>query len=215
MSFPVPKEVSAATLWQRVTALPRPSDVVDFPRKDDEGNPIAQVLMRVLTQAEVTSATANAERFARQVMAGSIPKADEAASGYEAIYQNDLNVQLVYLSARQVDDQTKPFFPSQAEMRTHLTPDEIGALVRAYVIVQAERGPMVSQMTDGDFDAWVAKLKEGGNSAPLASLSLDALRALVKHLVSALPRSQMDSSLPGTPSQESAASDPSFDAEGS
>ncbi len=204
MSFPVPTDVSSATLWQRVTEVPRASDIVDFPRLNPDGSVIGQVRIQVLTQAEVTAATGNAEKFARKVMAEALPKADEAASGYEAIYQNDLNVQLLFLACKRVDDPKVSFFPSPAEMRNHMTPDEIGALVRAYVIIQAERGPMVSQMSERDMDAWIAKLKEGGNSAPLASLSLDALRALVKHLVSAHQSSPTDSSSPGSQAAETA-----------
>lgn len=183
---------------------------MDFPRNDKNGNPIAQIRMVILKMAEINSARADAERFARKVVGAE--SVDASSEAYRAIFNDDMDVQLLFRACRRMDDVNTSFFPSPTEMRNHLTPDELGIMIRAYLLIQAERGPIVSQFDQKDFDAWIARLKEGGNSSPLASLSSDALKALVKHLVFHQPSYATGTPSPGSPQAEE--TDASFQTEG-
>ncbi len=197
------EDLKPTDLWLAITAMPRPSDVVDFPRKGKDGKPIGQVRIQILTQEEQMLCSAEAERFTKKAIKD-LPKGDEAQLGYQNVYNNSAAVEILFHACRQRDDAAKPFFPSRDVLRKYLTPDEVGVLMMNYYTVQAQRGPIVARMTEEEVEAWTVRLGEGGSRFPLDFLSLEALKDLAFILACQKHSSATDTSSPGSqPNEES------------
>ena len=207
-------DLAPADLWSQITAMPRASRVVPFPRSkpcticadqllcDHPREPICELAIWVLTQGEVQSAVAAAEARTRKVLGA--PKRDEGQSrGYDELRNLHSNVELLFRACRKADDVRRPFFPAREHIDQHLSADEIGVLVNLYCHVQAELGPIVGHLTEGETLALIDRLKEGGSAYPLDSLSWGVLMTLVATMARLLLTSQMASSSPGTPPDRS------------
>lgn len=190
--------MQGADLWAAITAMPRPHRLVDFPRKGQDGVPMGQVAIVVLTQTEQIQAAAATEDFARKVIKD-MPKEGDARRGYDDVYSNHMAVELLFRCCKKPDDPKANFFPTTHAIQDHMTPDEVGVLVRAYMEVQAEIGPIMANMSDEEVDAWVKRLREAGSRVPLASLSLAALIDLAFILACRNGSSPMDTPSPGSP----------------
>lgn len=195
MSGP-PDNVTANALFDALCAMPRPFRVVDIPRKAPDGSFPLQCHLQVLTQQERMVAVAAAEKFAQRALRAQrkdeesfLPKKDAHSQGYDDLYTNELSVQLLFRACKQVEKPRLPFFPTADDLRKVLDGDEIGVLTSAYHIVQAEVGPIVTTMDDGELNEWIDMLAEGASAVPLGRLSSGALRDLVMHLVSRLSKS--------------------------
>ncbi len=183
--------------WLAITAVPRPSQIVDFPRKGADGKFLGELRIQVLTQEEQILCSAEAERFTKKAIKD-LPKGDEAQLGYQNVYNNSAAVEVLFHSCRRRDDAKEPFFPSRDAIRKSLTPDEVGVLMMHYYTVQAELGPIVASMTDEQVDDIVARLGEGGSRFPLDLLSWDAVKTLAFIMACRLHNSVTATSLPGS-----------------
>lgn len=206
-----PDHIPADELWTFITQLPRPTRHVEFPRKDpNTGEAIGQVVLQILSQQEQMAACIAAERFARDLLKEYAKKGEEGL-GYDNVYNNAAAVEVLYratLSASSFDEgEKRPFFPSPKDMREKLSPDEIGILMAAYLRFQSESGPIVSQMTEEEMEAWVKRLAEGGSAFPLYRCSSDAVTELVMRMASRLYSYWTATSSPGSPQEESTQSD--------
>lgn len=185
MSLP-PETIAPDALWIALQEMPRPQRVIDFPRRDPvTGETVGQVIVRVLTESEQMSAAAAAEEHTVKVMKNA-PRRDAQSQGYDTIYNNESSVQLLFRAVLRLKPEGLPFFPSPQAMRDNLTNEEMGALVRTYLIVQRELGPIVSQMQAGEMNAWVETLAKGGSSYPLALLESEAQTELLMLMASRL-----------------------------
>lgn len=188
-------------LWGEITAVPRPSRDVAFPRKFPDGNE-RKLAIRVLTQEEQMVCAAAAEDFARKTIlrdkGAAIPKGDEARQGYDDIYKNAAAIEVLYRACRKVDDHTKPAFPSPTQMRAELSVDEVGVLFDHYLSTQAELGPIVARMSKEEVDAFVDRLMASGDRFPLDLLSPDLLKTLLLSMASRLHSLLTVTSSPGS-----------------
>jgi len=179
--FP-PKNISAEELWARINEMPRPHKLVDFPRKDSDGKCIGQIAMVALTSEESVIVAANSERYARKILkenSGDMPKSDEMAEGYKTVYENRSSAEILFKACRKAEDLSKAFFPSVDDISRKLTIDEVGVLMRQYLYVQMETGPIISAMGNEEYEAWIERLGEGGSKYPLGFLSLGAQTTLI------------------------------------
>ncbi len=201
MSLP-PKDIAASDLWTRLTQLPRPSREVDYPRLDPTtGESIGKVVIQILSQQEQMVAAVAAERFTREQLKD--PKGTEAGLGYQNVYKNAQAVEVLSRACRRSDDPTQPMFPSPKLMREQLTPDEVGVLLSIYLEVQTELGPIVAHMDEGEMEAWIRRLVEGGSAFPLAQLSSELTSDLVMLMASRLYPSLIATSSPGSQPDDS------------
>lgn len=159
--------------------------------------------MRVLTEEELENANVEAEKYARQKLKEFMPHKDESSYGYDSLFNNELSVQLLARAMYQVDEPSKLFCPSPKALRSELTQDEVGMLMRVLLITQAELGPIVSRLTEEEMEGWIKRLVEGASGHPLAQLSSEALTELIMHMAHRLSRSSTDTSLPGSQPEDS------------
>lgn len=189
-----PENISASELWMLLQAEPRPHRVVDFPRLAQDGTPVGQMAIWVLTQEEQMAANAEAEKVARRML----KDGKRGDLGYEALFNNEGAVQVVYRACRNVKDLTQPAFPNPDAIRTKLTADEVGRVFEHYLTVQLELGPILTSMQDSEFEAWVSRLAEGG-AFFFDLLSPEMQKALALSMASRLAKFISGSGSAGTP----------------
>lgn len=216
-------------LWDRITAIPRPFRVISLPIYDAEEKSVGDVHVQVLTQSELMSARVEAEKWVRahyrpkgKPVDGEpdgVPKKDEA-SAFDDLLQNACAVEVLFRACRRVEDPSEahsgpkwPAFPSPGEMRKRFTNDQLGVMMREYLVIQAELGPIVASMTKGEVDAWIERIAEAGSAAPLASLSWEASSELILRMAYRLHSSSTATSSLGSQPDESTSSEPSDEAE--
>lgn len=185
-------------LWALLCEMPRPSKLVDFPRKTPEGEPIGQVAIWVLTQEEQSAAAAAAQNLTQKLVKDA-PKREDARQGYDDVYANVAAAELLFRACRKAGNLTTPAFPSPEMLRTKLTVDEVGVLLNHYYTVQADLGPIVAHMSQEEMDALVEKIAVSGERFPLDSCSAALLRILAFTLACRLHVLQTAKSSSGSP----------------
>lgn len=199
MSAP-PKDIDPGDLFVLIAAMPRPHRLVAFPRKNDAGDPICEVALWVLSQEEMMQANADTERYVRQMLKDQVAQKTEARKGYEQLFNQRGCVEILWRACRRPSDITKPFFRVKQDIEKHLTTDECGVLYNSYMRVSAELGPIVSELTEEEMEAWLVNLAAGGSAAvPLDSLSWGAQTRLMTFLACRALSSSTDTSSASTP----------------
>lgn len=192
-------DLSPSELWAHLTALPRPSRLVDVPRTDPvTGKPVGQAAVVPLSQEEEMRCNAAAEQWARKALGENTPALRESF-GYESTYTNELAVQIVWNAYRRPEDLELHAFPSAKLVRVTFTHDEVSALFRHYVTVKAEVGPVVAAMTQAEMRVWIERLAEGGSAFPFDLLSPDMQSRLLLSMASELLAFWTGTSSPGSP----------------
>ena len=182
-------------------AMPRPHRVVPFPRKNAEGISVGEVAIRVLLQEECLAAKAASERYVRRILReqeAKGPTRGESGQGYADLADLRDAMEILFRACRNTDDLEKGFFPTVDAVGKHLTTDEIAVLVLNYRRVQIELGPIQSEMSTEEMDAWIDVLARGGSAYPFDSLSSGAQSQLMRFMACRLAGSPMDSSSPGS-----------------
>ena len=174
-----PENVEAALLWQKLHEHPRPSDVVDFPRKDGEGRPIAKIRMQVLTLEQHDEARLRAQTYLKDERKLKLEEfASEIASNVvgdavacELLALACVSVKPINGTEDKPDKRYARMFADAMQIRQSLAADEIATLFTTYLMVQRKFGPTERMIqTDADLTAWIRRLAEGGNEYPLAPL---------------------------------------------
>lgn len=180
------EEITPSQVWLALTSLPRPQRLIPLPRINPEtGEPAGSVVMWPLSQEEIMSANAEADRYTKALLRDP-QKKDEANLGYHHTFTNEVAIQVLYRACRNPDDVTQPAFPSPNLMRPVFTTDETGVLFDNYCTVQSEVGPIVAHMSDEEYEAMILRLAEGGSAFPFDSCSWEARRQLVLFMASRL-----------------------------
>ena len=185
-----PSDIDPADLWAQITALPRAHRVVPFPRDGEDGQPIGEVAIWVLHQEERSAATLAAEKKVRALMKDSMPQRGESSLGYDALFEDRATVEILYRACRKVGAIERPAFPSPDELAKRLTGDELAVLMRSYIRVQAELGPITADLSQDEVDAWVEVLATGGRRHPFDLLSTGGLLHLLRSMASRVWMSQ-------------------------
>lgn len=184
------KGIPASELYLKLTES-RPSVVVPYPRDGEDGKPVGEVRIQVLTEKEhkLSRSTAfnrikndwdpqswNTDVFkvalgdetAKEMLAKAVvstkavPDPMEGKPGYSPVYQR------LYRDAKDISD---------------LPSSEVEALFNTYLVVQHRFGPWDRvARTQDDLEAWIRRLGEGGNEFPLLSKDLPRLVELTSLL---------------------------------
>jgi hypothetical protein len=211
-----PRNIDAGDLWAQIITLPRAHRVVPFPRNSPDGSPLGDVTIYVLTGDEVNAANLSAEKFIREQYkktVGEVPQASEMSEAFSNLYNGRATREILFRSCRNASacepdsttgvctvnhDNLRPFFPT-SEAVGKLSTDELAVLMQHYMHTQAEVGPIVSSMSQGEMDAWIEVLGEGGQRSPLALLSSGQTIALLMYMASRLYALQTGNCSPSTP----------------
>lgn len=175
MSGP-PANIEPSELFRLLSEMPRPSQVVDFPRKiGPDGKPLPKMAIWVLTQEEQMACRRSAERLAQE----HVKDGKKGSLGYEELYSDAMFVEVLFRACRVEGDLSRPVFPTPKHIRQTLSTDEIAVLFRNYMTVQLELGPIVATMTEEQMNAWIERLAEGGSAFPFDSWDSDVQRVLL------------------------------------
>jgi hypothetical protein len=193
----MPPKIQPSELWLQLIARPRPTTTVEFPTRSGT---VGKVKIWILNEEELHGCRKDARDEAVSRI-GSDPKGDTA---FEDIYRNELVIQLLCRACRAVEDpQHVPAFPTPSIARKVLLTDEWAVLFDAYNKYRAESGPMISEMTVPEMNAWIRELQEGGSRVPLARMSSEGLTDLVMHLVALHTNSSTGNGSAGSQPDES------------
>ncbi len=175
--MPPPKDKTPSELFRKLSERPRPSDVVDFPRKDAEGNPVGRIRIQVLTTMQMDEARAEAQRYlTKQHGCQASDMESEIVKGIsgDAVATELLAMSLVSenpIPGTEANPTYAREFLNGTQMRQTLTADEIAALFKLYLQVQHDFGPTERAIEgDQDVNAWIRVLSEGGKAYPLSLL---------------------------------------------
>ncbi len=193
MKPPLKEDVEPSELFLKLCE-PRPSEVIDFPRKDRDGNPIGKIRIQVLRMEDHNKARLVATRALKESLkgfgVGDLDKNEMESDAVREVLGDLIAHELLCLACLSdkeqeglTDDNGNPvyakIFGKPSQIRTALTADETLVLFNAYRLVQYKYGPFESTLNDdGDIEAWVTRLKEGGSAFPLLVLPLPQLAEL-------------------------------------
>lgn len=197
MSGP-PTDIPPSALWAKLASAERPSKVVDFPRKDKNGDSFGQIAMRPLTQMEQMSCSKAAEDTAKK----HLKETKREDLGYERLYSDAYILETLYRAARNPENVAYPAFPTPKSLSEALTTDECAMLYEHYLTVKLELGPLITEMSEDELEAWIDRLVEGGSAFPFDLISLELQKILVLYMAYQLRSSPTGSSSPGSPAEE-------------
>lgn len=167
-------------------AMPRPNELVDFPRVDRRGKPVARIRIFVLSQADHDTARKMAlERLKKKGLSVD----DQRTALGESLAGDASAKELLALACHEekfAGAEDNPIyiriFKDASEVE-QLTSDEVAALFNSYINVQYKYGPFDKTVTtEEELSDWIKRLKEGASSDPLVHFSLPALADLAFRL---------------------------------
>lgn len=197
-----PTGITPSEVWSRIAHAKRPRNVVDYPRKGDDGKPLSHIAVTVVSQSDLMSCHAAAEEYAQKMLARS-PNRGADSLGYKGVFNGAMSCELLVRACESAETPGLKFFPSVEELRKWLVPSEIAVLFNHYVDWQHTSGPILGQMTEPEMDQWLDLLEEGGRRDPLAALSSEVLTDLLMHSASRRRKSRTATTSSGAPPAES------------
>lgn len=207
-----PSDVKASDLWLKLNETPRPSEIIDFPRRDPStGMPVGRVRLQVLQMEQHDQARINAHKWLAETK--KMPPKEYDGPTLREVYGDRTAREILAMATLTVE----PIPGSEQTGRLHynrifhsaddldiLSADELTVLWTAWEMVQHKYGPYEGNLNGvDDENAWIKRLVEGGSAYPLASLSWHQLVELVltsaqrSYTLSAILAS-LGSSLPDT-----------------
>ena len=181
-----PADVAPSALFQKLIEMPRPSEVVDFPRNDERGKPIAQIRIQTLESTEHDKAR---EQAHAKLKGRGISNEDMAAPALREVLGDAIAKELIAMSCltanNQSGDDNAPYYGREfrnGEDVGRLRADEILVLFNTYHLVQHKYGPIERNLSEADIDAWIVRLQEGAAEFPLLNLALPQLVLLAQSL---------------------------------
>lgn len=178
MAFP-PEDVSATELFLKLSAPVRPSEVIDFPRRDPvTRQPLGRVRMQVLNLAEYDEARIKAQQWLVEKKKISRDQVD--ANAIREVLGDRVAKELISMACLSVEpikntvETGKPRYVRHfinADAVDVLMADELEALWMSLQMVQRKFGPYEGNIeTPEQATAWMKRLVEGGSALPLGVL---------------------------------------------
>ncbi len=188
MALP-PNDMEPSELFAKLMETPAPSEVIDFPRKNADGQSAGRVRIMVLAHDRHQEAQIKVHRHFKEKKY----TADEMrTTTLEEVIGDAVAKELIALAC--FSENIIPgtdHSPRYARIFRNgddvgkITADEIKVLFNAYMMVQYKYSPYAGAV-DGDdhLNAWIKRLAEGGSAFPLAQCSWHQLIELVMLLAS-------------------------------
>ena len=205
-----PNDVVPSELWRKLSETPKPSEVIDFPRRDMRGRPIDRIRIQVLTMSEHDEARLRAHNWLKD---RGIPTEEFDGPTIREVYGDAVARELLAMACvtedpvKGTEERSVPLygrlFRTGKDLEI-LTADEVLVLFTAYEMAQHKYGPYEGSIrSDDDVNAWTKRLVEGASAFPLAQRNWHQLVELIMSLseraycLSVLLESQL-STLPPT-----------------
>ena len=213
-------DVPANEFVRKLMSRKRPSEVLPFPRVGQDGKPLFEYRMCVLSQQELDGCLYDAEMYAQRMFKDKKrPSSDELGAvrgeAWSEVYNNAKIVEILLRACRQVPEKTNPagkvyhdpLFIGGDQIRGLLTSDELASMFNAYLNTQFRFGPLWRYMTDDQVDAFVDRLEEGLSDSPLSHLEQGQLIVLVASLAARNRTLRMGTGSSGLPSESGTPND--------
>lgn len=225
-----PEDEQPSALFSKLLEMPRPTEVIDFPRNDEQGNPVARIRIQVLTSPEHDAARELAYKALKKK---GYTGEDLSSPAIREVLGDAIAKELIAMacvSEQNYGEPEKPLykreFRNSADLnKVGIRADELAVLFGAYQMTQNKYGPFERNLSAEDVDAWIQRLGEGAAEFPLLRLALPQLvqlahslgerlftlyrtlgsqpQALPTSLASLLPDSFTDTGSVGSPADES------------
>lgn len=168
-----PKDRAYGELMGRVVFRGRlPFAVVDFPRYDEAGAPVAQVYVRPLTQLEQDQARANAAAYIQRTLGD---QRIDPKWKPEELEDNAVVAEILAVACRDPADPTKKFFEHGVMDTRDCTTEELAILFNEYNKVREKAYPNFREMSEAECMAWVRALEEDAAAFPFSRISRSRL----------------------------------------
>lgn len=173
-----PADIPASELWRKLSEAPRPSIVIDFPRKGPDGEPLGKLRVQVLTLDQHDEARLRAHTWLKDKK--KIPSEDVRGPSIQEVYGDAVARELLAMACLSVEPiagtETSPryarIFPTAEAIGQKLSADEVNVLFTAYTMAQHRFGPYEATIDGPDeLNAWIKRLTEGASAFPLAQCS--------------------------------------------
>lgn len=190
MAFP-PNDVTSTELFLKLSAPTRPSEVVDFPRRDPATRlPIGKVRIQVLNLSEYDEARIRAQSWI--VDKKRLSKDQLEGQAVKEVLGDRIAKELISmacLSVEPIKDTEQTGFPRYlrhfmtADAVDVLLADELEALWMTLQMIQRKYGPYEGNLESPEqTTAWMKRLVEGGTALPLGALGWHHLVELTMSL---------------------------------
>ena len=181
-----PRDVAPSELFAKLMETPAPSEVVDLPRRDADGNPVGRIRIRVLSMADHDRARVAAHKRIKRL---DLTNEDMGAELIREVLGDATAKEILAMAClsegKVTDDGVEGsgrIFRSADDVEK-LPADEVASLFNAYMIVQHKFGPFERTVsTEDELNAWIKRLGEGAASHPLHLFTLPALAELASSL---------------------------------
>lgn len=169
-------------LFAELTKAPRPHIIVDFPRKNEGGEPLCQIGLVVLNNYELMEAKTEAQKDVNRRLKEDMPSKANLMPGYESLYSDALAIEILYRSCKNPTELAARFFPAKKSLGL-LSNDELGVLIEHYNTLTITRGPIIINMDDKEMEELMKKITDAGSNGAffLNSLSLGELKAFASY----------------------------------
>ncbi len=175
-----PKDIPADELFAKLLERPRPSEVVDWVRKDADGKPLGKIRIQVLTMEDHNRARLRAREYvAKQGVDTKEIANDDAlqqimgdATALELLALACVHPDRIQGSTEENPGYALVFTGGADQLRENLTADELTTLFNYYLLIQEKYGPNERTIeTDEELTDWIDRLVEGASALPLARLN--------------------------------------------
>ena len=145
--------------------------LIDFP------GTTTKVVLRILSQADLQSATFATERLFKQ------EKIDvNIVTGNE--WDNEKATQILYMALRDPENMDEPIAKSISEFRRALSKETKDALIDEYLAFEKDCSPSPGNLSDEEFDRVVTEVKKKPEAILGKSFSTSMLKKLITFLAS-------------------------------
>lgn len=172
------KKPPSAIVARILTEGRPPFKVIDFPRLNSEGEPIAKVMIRLLDLNEERIALA----AGRENCAKLTEKNPDYKSDLNDLEHNERMTEIVAIAARNPDEPELPFFEGGVEELRMFSSDEIGVLAEVYARLKQEN-PRVEAMSSKDVDELTLIIEKDLDNYPFSSWPQAAVIRLLESCI--------------------------------
>jgi hypothetical protein len=184
-----PNDISPGELFGKLCESPRPTTVVDFPRKDPvSGKPVGQMRLVALTMADQDEA----RELAKDTIKERVKEREDLTIELVKDIIGDLVARFILMKAcrwvkavkgneNRADGTQYPYiFENLGDFnKAQISADELSVLFTMWEKFQHDSGPMYCDVvTEEELNAWIVRLAQGASDHPLSRISLPQLADL-------------------------------------